>query len=69
MDGLLRVATQISDSLFGGLNIILFGDHVPLPPVKDMRMFDKISVEFVSPQNHGNNMQGAASSWARRGLD
>eukprot|EP00965_Chrysotila_dentata_P094738 3132985-Pleurochrysis_carterae.AAC.1 len=57
IDGLLRVATQVSDSLFGGLNIILFGDHGQLPPVKDMRMFDKIDIEFVSPQNAGNTMQ------------
>eukprot|EP00965_Chrysotila_dentata_P180551 5960447-Pleurochrysis_carterae.AAC.1 len=69
IDGLLRVATQVSDSLFGGLNIIFIGDHGQLPPEKDMRMFKKISIEFVSPQNAGNTMQGAASIWARRGLD
>eukprot|EP00965_Chrysotila_dentata_P008110 264591-Pleurochrysis_carterae.AAC.1 len=39
------------------------------PPVKDIRMFDKIGIEFVSPQNAGSTMQGAASSWSRRGLD
>eukprot|EP00965_Chrysotila_dentata_P049441 1639098-Pleurochrysis_carterae.AAC.1 len=32
IDGLLRIATQVSDSRFGGLNIILFGDHGQLPP-------------------------------------
>eukprot|EP00854_Cymbomonas_tetramitiformis_P027270 gene27270-33584_t len=63
IDELLKQATRDDDSLFGGLNVILVGDHGQLPPVKDARVFDEAGVRHRGRHLH------RASKWSLRGLE
>lgn len=69
IDHILRHALKRTDEPFGGLSIILVGDHGQLPPVKDCRCFDTKDVRYgASSKQRGQALPGA-SKWQRKGIE
>lgn len=67
VDALLQHATGCKQ-LFGGLSVILVGDHGQLPPVKDRRCFDWAGVRHTT-QKLFKRVLTTAPKWQRLGVD
>ena len=67
IDEMLRQMTGVDD-WFGGLSVILVGDHGQLPPVKDKRAFDWSGCRHVRADKFDDVLQ-KAPSWQLRGID
>ena len=80
IDHMMRHGTGNLDQPFGGLNVIFFGDHGQLPPVKDERCFSwaKCKYERSSPDckchnqscpaYHAGDWKVGVQHWHREGL-
>ena len=67
IDEMLKQAMG-SAEWFGGLSVILVGDHGQLPPVKDHRVFDWAGLRYTCASRHGETLQGAPK-WQLRGVE
>jgi hypothetical protein len=67
IDDLLRQARN-NNLPFGGINIILVGDHGQLPPVKDHRCYDWTGVRHKS-QKRFKEWLCTALPWQQRGVE
>ena len=67
IDEMLRQATGCED-WFGGLSIILVGDHGQLPPVKDHRAYDWAGVRYTCAKRRGELLVNAPK-WQLRGIE
>lgn len=67
IDELLR-QVRGSDALFGGISVLLVGDHGQLPPVNDKRCFDWAGCKHVSASKRGEVLAGAPK-WQLRGIE
>ena len=74
IDHMLRHGTGNVDQMFGGLNVIFFGDHGQLPPVKDERTFSWAHCKHERTSAHCRCRPGFrcgephAGDWKREGV-
>ena len=70
IDELLRQANRKQyDVPFGGVNIILVGDHGQLAPVKDCRSYDISGLRLAGTKDKVGEWLASAPTWDRRGVE
>ena len=67
IDELLR-QVRGCEEVFGGVSVVLVGDHGQLPPVKDKRGFDWSGCKYTNPKKRGHVLSGAPK-WQLRGIE
>lgn len=68
IDELLKQAKGNDKEWFGGINVILVGDHGQLPPVKDHRAYDWAGVRYNIQERKGELLT-APPLWQLRGIE
>ena len=66
IDELLRQAKGKDDEWFGGINVILVGDHGQLPPVNDSRAYDWAGLRYKTTEKRGDPLR-KPPKWPLRG--